>query len=127
MSKLTKAQREFFTQFTANALTNLIVQGAAPEYQMQVLEIARAHFSENVPADLVESAGKLFLEQAGFATIKRVDAFLKSEEYAAVSRASSVVLTALEEEFGKALVDGADAVETAIRGSQPAPLEGEIL
>ncbi|UAV89646.1 hypothetical protein [Pseudomonas phage COT4] len=91
MSKLTKAQREFFGEFARNDIGNALF----PILAAQGLEITPEVGNEVLDAiDLsayVELVGQAFLERADFATIKRVDKIMKSDEFNKVIVASHQV------------------------------------
>ncbi|CUR44344.1 hypothetical protein VCM_00142 [Pseudomonas phage VCM] len=91
MAKLTKAQREFFTEFARNDLGNALF----PILAAQGLQITKEVGDEVLDAiDLssyIELIGAAFLERADFATIKRVDKIMKSEDFMNVIVASHQV------------------------------------
>jgi hypothetical protein len=91
MTKLTKAQREFFSEFARNDLGNALF----PILASQGLQITKEVGGEVLDAiDLsayTEIVGQAFLERADFATIKRVDKIMKSEDFLKVVVASHQV------------------------------------
>jgi hypothetical protein len=97
-TKLTKAQREFFYEFAKNDLGNALfpildAQGLTltPELAEQLLAM--------VDLDAyTEIIGKAFLESVDFATIKRVDKIMKSEEFNKVIFVSHQVSEAVHDE-----------------------------
>jgi hypothetical protein len=98
MAKLTKAQREFFYEFAKNDLSNTLFPilhaqgiGMTPELAEELMSM--------VDLDAyTEIVGAAFLERVDFATIKRVDKIMKSEEFNNVIVASHQVSDAVNEE-----------------------------
>ena len=98
VTKLTKAQREFFYEFAKNDLGNALfpildAQGLnlTPELAAELLAMV------NLNA-YTEIVGKAFLEKVDFATVKRVDKIMKSDEFNQVIFASHLVSEAVHEE-----------------------------
>lgn len=98
MAKLTKAQKEFFGDFAKNDLSNhlfpiLSAQGIelTPELAEQLLAMLNLD-------QYTEIVGTAFLERADFATIKRIDKIMKSEDFNKVIVASHQVSDAVHEE-----------------------------
>lgn len=91
MAKLTKAQREFFSEFAKNDLGNALfpvlhAQGIqlTPELAEELLNL--------VDLDAyTEIVGQAFLERVDFTTVKRVDKIMKSDEFNNVIIASQQV------------------------------------
>lgn len=91
MAKLTKAQREFFSEFAKNDLGNALfpilhAQGIqlTPELAEELLNL--------VDLDAyTEIVGAAFLERVDFTTVKRVDKIMKSDEFNNVIVASQQV------------------------------------
>lgn len=91
MAKLTKAQREFFSEFAKNDLGNALfpilhAQGIqlTPELAEELLNL--------VDLDAyTEIVGQAFLERVDFTTVKRVDKIMKSDEFNNVIVASQQV------------------------------------
>ncbi len=98
MAKLTKAQYEFFYDFAKNDLSNTLF----PILHSQGLELTpdlAAKLLEMVDLKAyTEIVGTAFLERADFATIKRVDKIMKSEDFNKVLVASHEVSDAVQEE-----------------------------
>ena len=104
MAKLTKAQREFFSEFARNDLSNTLFpilagQGVTftPELATQLLDML----------DLdayTEIVGQAFLERVDFVTLKSVDKIMKSDEFNNVIIASHQVSDAVHEERMRILV-----------------------
>lgn len=98
MAKLTKAQHEFFYDFAKNDLSNTLF----PILHSQGLELT-AELAEKLLSmiDLntyTEVVGAEFLSRVDFATIKRVDKIMKSEDFNKVIVASHQVSDAVNEE-----------------------------
>lgn len=91
MAKLTKAQREFFSEFARNDLGNALF----PILAAQGLQLTKEIGDEVLDAiDLsayTELVGQSFLERADFATIKKIDKIMKSEDFIKVIVASHQV------------------------------------
>lgn len=91
MAKLTKAQREFFSEFAKNDLGNALfpilhAQGIplTPELAEELLNL--------VDLDAyTEIVGAAFLERVDFTTVKRVAKIMKSDEFNNVIVASQQV------------------------------------
>lgn len=91
MAKLTKAQREFFSEFARNDISNCLF----PLLHSQGLE-----FTEEVANEVldginfdpyIELIAESFLARVDFATIKKIDKVMKSEEFQKVIVASHQV------------------------------------
>ena len=98
MAKLTKAQREFFYDFAKNDLSNALF----PILHAQGLNLTQELADELLNmVDLntyTEIIGSAFLERVDFATIKRVDKIMKSDEFNNVIVASHQVSDAVNDE-----------------------------
>lgn len=103
MAKLTKAQREFFTEFAKNDLSNTLFPilhaqgiGLTPELAEELISM--------VDLDTyTEVIGAAFLERVDFTTIKRVDKIMKSDEFNNVIIASQQVSDVVNDERIKIL------------------------
>lgn len=98
MAKLTKAQREFFYDFAKNDLSNslfpiLHAQGLTltPELADELMNMVDLN-------TYTEIVGAAFLERVDFATIKRVDKIMKSDDFNNVIVASHQVSDAVNDE-----------------------------
>lgn len=91
MAKLTKAQREFFYEFARNDISNCLF----PILHAQGLEFTAEVANEVLDSinidPYVELIGAAFLERVDFATIKKVDKIMKSDEFHNVIVASQQV------------------------------------
>lgn len=89
--KVTKAQREFFEVFATDSVKNIL--GPILEFRgLQVNDEILTTVVDQVDLkNLTEAIAKGFIERVDFATIKRVDKFMKSEDFAAVATASQQV------------------------------------
>lgn len=98
-AKLTKAQKEFFGAFSANAVENIL----GPVLEFKGVEITPEQVAEVVATldlkDLTNAIGFAFLERVDFKTIVKVDKFMKSEEFMSVVTASSEVNAAVQSEL----------------------------
>lgn len=112
--KLTKAQYTFFEGFTKNAIKNLLISQTKPEYAEQVLAASDEVLEGANLKTLVEAIGTAFLAQTDFKTIIKVDKFLKSPEYLAVTNASSAVLVGVADELAEVLAATAQGVSAAV-------------
>lgn len=98
MSKLTKAQREFFGDFAKNDLSNYLFPLLAAQGITMTPELAEKLLSMVNLDEYTEIIGKTFLEQVDFTTIKRVDRLMKSEDFNKVIAASHLVSDEVHEE-----------------------------
>lgn len=89
--KLTKAQKEFFGTFAANAVENIL----GPVLEFKGVDITAEQVSEVVKTldltQLTNAIGRAFIDRVDFKTIVKVDKFMKSEEFTNVVLASSEV------------------------------------
>ena len=115
---LTKVQKEFFTEFAKTAITNLLISQVPEEYTEAVLEAAEESLAGANMSVLADAIGAEFMDRVDFKDIKKVDKFLRSVEYQAVSAAAGKVVQAVHDELGKMLALTALAVEEQI-GSIP--------
>lgn len=87
MSKLTKAQKEFYGVVARQAVHNIL----RPILEFRGVEIDDEGFDKVVDtidlSDLTNQIGLAFNERVEFTTMKRVDKFLKSEDYIQVMTA----------------------------------------
>lgn len=110
--KLTKAQKEFFGAFAFNAVTGLLVavhemNGSDAETEDLVGLVQDTDLSA-----LTQVIGEKFLERVDFATLKKVDKFLKSEDAISVVVASTEVSNSINEllvEIVSTLIPGGEA------------------
>lgn len=119
MAKLTKAQHTFFYDFAKNDLSNTLfpildAQGLqlTPELAEKLLDMVDLETYTQI-------IGQAFLERVDFATIKRVDKIMKSDEFNNVIVASHQVSDAVHDERIRiltALIPVAD--EDALIGSE---------
>ncbi|MDN7141987.1 hypothetical protein KC131_15170 [Pseudomonas sp. JQ170] len=84
--KLTKAQQKFFTKFVEDALRSTMEGVKSPD------EIDEFLTSTDL-TPLVSEYGTSLLQHVDFPALKRVDRFLRSEEYQAVMSAITQTLT----------------------------------
>lgn len=91
MAKLTKAQREFFTEFARNDIGNALFPILAAQGVQITKEVGDDVLNAIDLSAYVELIGAAFLERADFATIKRVDKIMKSEEFMNIIVASHQV------------------------------------
>lgn len=104
MAKLTKAQKEFFSEFARNDLSNTLFPVLAGQGITFTPELAK-ELLDMVDLDAyTEIVGQAFLERVDFATIKRVDKIMKSDEFNNVIVASHQVSDAVHEERMRILV-----------------------
>lgn len=97
MSKLTKMQKEFFSNFANTAVANLL----GPVLDYKGVEISEegllAAISTVDLSELTQAIGEEYLKHADFKTIKKVDAFMRSEEFQTVVKASADVQAAIND------------------------------
>ena len=95
--KLTKAQKEFFGAFAFNAVTGLLVavheMNGSDTPQEELVGLVQ----DTDLKDLTQVIGQKFLERVDFATLKKVDKFLKSEDAVSVVVASTEVSNSINE------------------------------
>lgn len=104
MAKLTKAQKEFFTEFARNDLSNTLFPILAGQGVEFTPELAN-QLMDMIDLDTyTEIVGQAFLERIDFAAIKRVDKIMKSDEFNSVIVASHQVSDAVHEERMRILV-----------------------
>lgn len=84
--KLTKAQQVFFTQFVEDAIRSTMED-------VKSTEKIETFLSEADLTPLVSEYATSLLKQVDFTALKRVDRFLRSEEYQAVMSAITQTLT----------------------------------
>lgn len=104
MSKLTKAQKEFFAEFARNDLSNTLFPVLAAQGLEFTPEVAKELLDMLDLEAYTEIVGKAFLERVDFTTIKRIDKIMKSEEFNKVIVASHQVSDAVHEERLRILV-----------------------
>lgn len=112
--KLTKAQYTFFEAFTKNAVKNLLLSQTKPEFADQVLAASEEVLEKADLKVLSEAIGTMFLAHVDFKTIVKVDKFLKSPDYIAVTDASSVVLLGVSDELAEVLAATAQSVSEKV-------------
>lgn len=110
--KLTKAQREFFGAFAFNAVTGLLVAVHEMNGSEEPVENLVGKVQDTDLADLTQLIGEKFLERVDFATLKKVDKFLKSEDAVSVVVASTEVSNSINDvliEIVSTLIPGGEA------------------
>lgn len=89
--KLKKAEKQFFGDFAANAVSNIL----APILEYRGVDITNEQVTEVIKtldlSVLTQAIGQSFLERVSFKDIVKVDKFMKSEEFQAVVLASTEV------------------------------------
>jgi hypothetical protein len=89
--KLKKAEKEFFGDFAANAVSNIL----APILEYKGVDITNEQVTEVIKtldlSVLTQAIGQAFLERVAFKDIVKVDKFMKSEEFQSVVLASTEV------------------------------------
>ncbi|QHZ60007.1 hypothetical protein PJKIFABJ_00052 [Pseudomonas phage PE09] len=98
MAKLTKAQREFFYEFAKNDLSNALFPILHAQGIQMTSELAEELLNMVDLNTYTEIVGSAFLERVDFATIKRVDKIMKSDEFNNVIVASHQVSDAVNDE-----------------------------
>lgn len=110
--KLTKAQREFFGAFAFNAVTGLLVAVHEMNDSDEPVENLVGLVQDSALTSLTQLLGEKFLERVDFATLKKVDKFLKSEDAISVVVASTEVSNSINDvliEIVSTLIPGGKA------------------
>jgi hemerythrin superfamily protein len=119
VKRLTKAQREFFTEFAKNSVGNALFPILHAQGFEFTPELAKKLIDMQELTEFTELVGQAFLQRVDFNAIKRVDKIMKSDEFQDVIVASQQVndvvndqlidiLTKLiptDESFGKEVED----------------------
>jgi hypothetical protein len=95
--KLTKAQKEFFGAFAFNAVTGLLVAVHEMNNSDTAVEELVGKVQDTDLTALTQLIGEKFLERVDFATLKKVDKFLKSEDAVNVVVASTEVSNSIND------------------------------
>ena len=95
--KLTKAQKEFFGAFAFNAVTGLLVAVHEMNGSDAAVEDLVGKVQDTDLTALTQLIGEKFLERVDFATLKKVDKFLKSEDAVSVVVASTEVSNSIND------------------------------
>ena len=112
--KLTKAQKEFFGAFAFNAVTGLLVAVHEMNGSEEPVDNLVGLVQDTDLKDLTQVIGEKFLERVDFATLKKVDKFLKSEDAVSVVVASTEVSNSINElliEIVSTLIPGGKEAE----------------
>lgn len=102
VKKLTKAQKEFFTEVTKELLTLMLVLGLGADDEDQILEIQKQVEVADI-GELTQIVGERYLEHVTLAELKRVQKYTKSEEYLKVQRAGAAVGEAVKDSILRAI------------------------
>lgn len=97
--KLTKAQKEFFGAFAFNAVTGLLVAVHEMNGSEEPVENLVGLVQDTDLTELTQTIGAKFLERVDFATLKKVDKFLKSEDAVSVVVASTEVSNSINDQL----------------------------
>jgi hypothetical protein len=97
--KLTKAQKEFFGAFAFNAVTGLLVAVHEMNDSAAEVEDLVGKVQDTDLTELTQIIGQKFLERVDFATLKKVDKFLKSEDAVSVVVASTEVSNSINDQL----------------------------
>lgn len=111
--KLTKAQREFFGAFAFNAVTGLLVAVHEMNDSDAEVEDLVGKVQDTDLTALTQLIGAEFLSRVDFATLKKVDKFLKSEDAVSVVVASTEVSNSINDkliEIVSTLIPGGEEV-----------------
>lgn len=95
--KLTKAQKEFFGAFAFNAVTGLLVAVHEMNGSDEPVDNLVGLVQDSDLSGLTQVIGEKFLERVDFATLKKVDKFLKSEDAISVVTASTEVSNSIND------------------------------
>lgn len=109
--KLNKAQKEFFGAFAFNAVTGLLVAVHEMNGSDAEVEDLVGKVQDTDLTDLTQLIGQKFLERVDFATLKKVDKFLKSEDAVSVVVASTEVSNSINDvlvQIVSTLIPGGD-------------------
>lgn len=112
--KLTKAQKEFFGAFAFNAVTGLLVAVHEMNDSDEEVETLVGLVQDTDLTELTQTIAEKFLERVDFATLKKVDKFLKSEDAIGVVTASTEVSNSINDqliELVATLLPGGKAAE----------------
>lgn len=97
--KLNKAQKEFFGAFAFNAVTGLLVAVHEMNGSDEPVENLVGLVQDTDLSELTQIIGQKFLERVDFATLKKVDKFLKSEDAVSVVTASTEVSNSINNQL----------------------------
>lgn len=89
--RLTKAQKEFFTEFAKNSVGNALFPILHAQGFEFTPELANKLIDMQDLTEFTELVGQSFLQRADFAVIKRIDKLMKSDEFQQVIVASHQV------------------------------------
>lgn len=91
MAKLTKAQREFFAEFARNDISNCLFPILHAQGLQFTAEVANEVLDQINFDPYIELIAKEFMDRVDFATIKKIDKVMKSDEFQNVIVASQQV------------------------------------
>lgn len=99
MQKLTKTQKEFFTEFSRQSVSEVLVPVLAQHEQLSEVpyDLIRSMVETLDLSELSDAVGKEFLARVDFKTLKKVDTFVRSDDFQKVALAGAEVNYAVHE------------------------------
>jgi hypothetical protein len=128
MKKLSKQQKEFFQSFVRETIVGIVSQISGEETAGRLPAVADIILKESLAVGnldhIVDAFATAMLDKVDFKTLKKVDAFMKSEDYVKVMMAThNVVFAEYREDFMNLVAAVSEVSEKAIK-SAAAQAEG---
>ena len=117
---LTKTQKEFFNEFVKSTVVTIVGQFATEGYRESLPAVADVILTQSIAEGnldhVVETTANELTSRVDFKTIRKVDAFMKSEDFLKVLQAMHDVLyDSLREDYMNLVAATAEVSEKAIK------------
>lgn len=122
MKKLSKQQKEFFQSFVRETIVGIVSQISGEETAGRLPAVADIILKESLAVGnldhIVDATATAMLDKVDFKTLKKVDAFVRSEDYVKVMMAThSVVFADYREDFMNLVAAVSEVSEKAIKSA----------
>ena len=119
-NKISKVQKEFFGKLLEDTVVTIVAQIAQDEYKEQLPAVAGVILKQSITEGKLEEAvsniAEAMLANVDFKTLKKVDTFMKSDDFVKVIQAThEVVFQEMKEELMELVVAVAEVSEKAIK------------
>lgn len=119
-NKISKVQKEFFGKLLEDTVVTIVAQIAQDEYKEQLPAVAgvilKQSLAEGKLDQAVSTVAEAMLAKVDFKTLKKVDAFMKSDDFVKVIQAThEVVFQELRGELMELVAAVAEVSEKAIK------------
>lgn len=121
-NKISKVQKEFFGKLLEDTVVTIVAQIAQDAYKEQLPAVASVILKQSLAEGKLDAAvgsvAEAMLAKVDFKTLKKVDTFMKSDDFVKVIQAThEVVFQELKEELMELVAAVAEVSEKAIKAA----------